>query len=109
MNANWLRVAAKNEWLPKGGIQDGVFAPEWYPTMDCPAALTTLVWINRSAGIVGCPPNATMFTFYETSKSPTISRTGSKQVTCNATGQYSLPAGLGLVVWEFCSSSTPAK
>jgi len=97
MNANWLRVAAKNEWLPKGGIQDGVFAPEWYPTMDCPAALTTLVWINRSAGIVGCPPNATMFTFYETSKSPTISRTGSKQVTCNATGQYSLPPGWGLL------------
>jgi hypothetical protein len=45
MDANWLRVVTKYKWMPTGGLKDGIFAPEWYPTLDCPAAFRTLVWV----------------------------------------------------------------
>jgi hypothetical protein len=97
MDASWLRVVTKYKWMPAGGLKDGIFAPEWYPTLDCPAAFKTLVWIDQAAGIVSCPSGATMWTFYETSTSPALSSDSSQKVTCDANGRYTIAPGWGLL------------
>ena len=94
---SWLRFADKKNWLPQGGLQDGVFAPEWYPTLDCPEALKTLAWVDQAAGIVSCSPNATMWTFSEKTTRPVLSTEFSQQLTCDDSGHYTIPPGWGLL------------
>jgi len=97
MDANWLRLVTKKKWLPAGGLKDGVFAPEWYPTLDCPVAFKTLVWVDQAAGIVSCPPGATMWTFYEESTRAALNSDSSQKVTCEAEGRYTIAPGWGLL------------
>jgi len=97
LDANWLRIVKKYKWLPEGGLKDGVFAPEWYPTMDCPDALKTLAWVDQAAGIVSCPPNATMWKFSQLSSIAVIKKTSSQKQLCDAKGRYTIERGWGLL------------
>jgi hypothetical protein len=97
MDANWLRFVTKAKWMPAGGLKDGIFAPEWHPALDCPAAFKTLVWVDQAAGIVSCPPGAAMWTFYERSTSPALSSDSSQKVTCDDNGRHTIAPGWGLL------------
>ena len=97
MDQSWLRFVKERGWLPAEGLEDGTFAPEWYATLDCPAALKTLQWVDQSAGLVSCPPGATMWTFSETSTHPVLSTKSSQKLECDGNGQYIIPPGLGLL------------
>jgi hypothetical protein len=97
MDASWLRVVTKCKWMPAGGLKDGIFVPEWHPTLDCPAALKTLVWVDQAAGIVSCPPGAAVWTFYERSAKPALSWDSSQKVTCDDNGRHTIARGWGLL------------
>ena len=98
MDISWHRFVTEDKCMPAGGIpRDGVFAPEWYPTLDCPEAFTTLVWVDKAEGIVNCPPGATMWTFNGKNPKPALSRESSQKVICDVSGRYTIARGWGLL------------
>lgn len=106
MDANWLKVATKNGWLPRNttGIPpEGVYSEEWYPlkypSLDCPSAFETLQWGGNGEkhGELICPPGAPMWTFHEESMVPAISGKNSTRVLCPDSGTYLLSRGWGLL------------
>jgi hypothetical protein len=50
MHENWLAFVNKKKFH-KGVLADGVYYPDWYPTMDCPAAWIVALPVKNQSNV----------------------------------------------------------